>query len=93
MPQLDNGEYVEILFNSSTCVNRLNPGQLFETSVTYIGWRLLEYIGNALKNDDSKENYDKAFALIYKYQEMLNPEQARFLAEQFEFTYDSSSPD
>lgn len=90
-----NGKWVpvDVLYSMCTCVNRLNPGQLFETSVTYIGWRLLEYIGNALKNDDSKENYDKAFALIYKYQEMLNPEQAKFLAEQFEFTYDSNNPD
>ena len=37
-------ECMEAIFNSSTCVNRLNPGQLFETSLTHIGQRIIEYV-------------------------------------------------
>lgn len=40
----DSGEYIEILFNSSTCVNRLNAGQLFEVSLTHIGNRIINFI-------------------------------------------------
>lgn len=44
MPLMDNGERMEVCFNSSTCINRENPGQLMEMSVNYISSRLLEYI-------------------------------------------------
>lgn len=40
----DTGESVEILFNSCTCVGRLNPGQMFETSTTFIGRKLIDFI-------------------------------------------------
>lgn len=43
MPKLDNGEIVEAIFNSSGVVNRLNPGQLFETSINFRSSRLLDY--------------------------------------------------
>ena len=43
MPKLDNGDIVEAIFNSSGVVNRLNPGQLFETSITFRCSRLLDY--------------------------------------------------
>ena len=44
MPMTDDGQYVEIMFNSSTCVNRLNAGQLFEVSLTHIGNRIINFI-------------------------------------------------
>ena len=44
MPQLDNGEYVDAIWNMSTCVNRENPGQLFETSLTHIGQRTIDFM-------------------------------------------------
>lgn len=73
MPRLDNGEYVEILYNSSTCVNRVNPGQLFETSITHIGSRIIDFIcTNTLDTIEGME-------LIYKYLKKLNPEQADYL--------------
>ena len=37
-------EPVDIIFNSCTCVGRLNPGQMFELSTTFIGKRLIDYI-------------------------------------------------
>ena len=39
-----NKEPVDILFNSCTCVGRLNPGQMFETSITFLGKRIIDYI-------------------------------------------------
>lgn len=38
------GESVEIIFNSCTCVGRLNPGQMFEASLTFIGKRIIDFI-------------------------------------------------
>ena len=77
---LKDGEWhtVDVLYSKCTCINRLNDGQLFETSITYIGWQLLQYIKM------NKLDYDKAFELILKYIELLNPEEADMLREQFD---------
>lgn len=77
---LKDGEWhtVDVLYSKCTCINRLNDGQLFETSITYIGWQLLQYIKM------NKLDYDKAFELILKYIELLNPEEANMLREQFD---------
>ena len=90
---LRNGKWVpvDVLYSMNTCINRLNDGQLFETSVTYIGWQLLEYIGAQM--DANAMSYDQAFALIHRYIELLNTEQAYFLAEQFQFSYDKNDAD
>lgn len=72
---------VDVLYSMCTCINRLNDGQLFETSVTYIGWQLVQYI---LQNNLT---YDQAFALIYKYINLLNPEQAEELSTKYKFSY------
>ena len=48
MPILDNGDRVEIIFNSSTCINRLNAGQLFELSLNHIGQRLIDLANSEL---------------------------------------------
>lgn len=44
MPISDSGQIVDIVYNMATCVNRLNAGQLFETSITFIGRRIVECI-------------------------------------------------
>lgn len=44
MPQLDNGKHLEVCFNSSTCVNRLNQGQLKELSLTFMSSRIIQYL-------------------------------------------------
>ena len=88
-----NGKWVpvDVLYSMNTCINRLNDGQLFETSVTYIGWQLLEYIDKNLSAN--KITYDQAFAMIHKYIELLNPEEAAFLSESFNFVYDRNDLD
>lgn len=42
MPMLSNGKIVDIIFNKSTCVNRLNAGQCFETEYNHIAQNLLD---------------------------------------------------
>lgn len=67
MPQLDNGAFVEISFNGSTCVNRENPGQLFETSITHIGSRVIDYINlQTLHMDECLELYRQYVSAISK---------------------------
>ena len=67
----DTGQHVEVCFNSSTCVNRLNDGQLKETSLTHIGERVLQFISMAYK-DDTTAALDEVVRFIY----MCNPDQA-----------------
>ena len=66
----DTGKPVDICFNSSTCVNRLNDGQLKETSLTHIGERILQFIELAYRNDT-----DGALAEIIKFIKMCSPDQ------------------
>lgn len=42
MPQLPNGEYADMIKNSSTMYNRENPGQLFELSLNYISMNIID---------------------------------------------------
>ena len=77
---------VDVLYSMCTCINRLNDGQLFETSVTYIGWQLIEYIKQNVKD------YNVAFALIHRYLWLLNPDQADSLANLYRFDYGGPDP-
>lgn len=70
----DTGQSVEICFNSSTCVNRLNDGQLKETSLTHIGSRILQFIQMVYKNDT-----ETALNEIIKFISMCSPSQANQL--------------
>lgn len=58
-------EPVDILFNSCTCVGRLNPGQMFETSTTFIGKRLIDFI--CLEVLDADQSMD----LIREYMQLI----------------------
>ena len=75
MPMLDNGERVEILYNQSTCINRLNHGQLNEQSLSMICKRMLEFIQtNALDVDESLSLILKLLSIVAQeqYLEMSN---------------------
>lgn len=75
MPTLDNGEKVEVIFNSSTCVNRENAGQLIENSLNHTGSRIIEYITSEILDQDE---------CINKYLDYLRcivPEQAMAMEE------------
>lgn len=74
MPILDNGERIELIFNSSTCVNRLNPSQLFEMSLTHIGNRIIDFIKtNVLDVNEQIELYEH-------YVKAVNPELGAYVS-------------
>ena len=76
MPLLDNGERVEVCFNSSTYFNRENPGQVMEMSLNFIGSRILDHL-NHTNLGPGWEDY--AIYNILKYLYHVSPEEATFL--------------
>lgn len=77
MPRFKNAydeyEYVDIIFNQSTMVNRENVGQEYELTLTHIGSEIIKYI---IKNKlDLYDSYD----LIYKYVSLCSPKQGEKL--------------
>lgn len=75
MPRLDNGQYVEIIFNICTCVNRLNPGQLNEVALNHIGQRIIDYI------NDHTIHVEEALELYQKFLTHVNPQQSQFITD------------
>lgn len=77
MPRLSNGKVVQIIFNKSTCVNRLNAGQLFETEINHIAQRILEFMRtNVLTTDECLDMY-------LKFLEYTSPREFEFVSETF----------
>ena len=66
MPRIkDNDEIVDIIFNSATCPGRLNPGQMIETSLTFIGTRLRDWIVlNSLDPEECLDLYREFISLV-----------------------------
>ena len=77
MPRFKNGngeyEQVDVIFNSSTMINRENTGQCFELSLTHIGVGII----NEIKT--GKYSVEEAFEMIRRYVEFCSPEQAAAL--------------
>ena len=87
MPRFKNGkgewEYVDVIFNSSTMVNRENVGQCFELSINHIGSSIIDKIIS--DNIQLKEAYE----MILKFINVLAPEQAEYMKEKCEkMSYD-----
>ena len=76
MPYLTlTNEHVEVLINSSTCVNRENIGQWHELSLTHVGKCITDMI---------KLGYfgtDEAFQEIIKFLSFCSPKEAEAMAE------------
>lgn len=68
-------EYVDIIFNSSTMVNRENVGQTFELSINHIGCAIVDKI------IADRMDLDSAYNMIYKFISMCAPEQAQYMNE------------
>lgn len=85
---LKNGKWVpvDVLYSKFTCINRLNDGQLFEVSITYQGWQLLEAIREKINSGEI--DYNTAFDWICKYVEAYNPQQA----EEERHLFDNTNP-
>lgn len=79
MPRFKNGkgeyEYADIIFNSSTMINRENVGQSFELSLTHIGNEIIYRI------EREKVSLEEAYNMIYTYINLCSPEQAQYLNE------------
>lgn len=63
MPELENGEKVDIIFNTLGVINRLNSQQLFEQSITFIGNRVAE----RFRTMDSLEEKEQILLKIIWY--------------------------
>lgn len=71
MPMISDGSIIDIIFNKSSTVNRLNS-QLFEISYNYITRYLISYmIVNQLEDDECME-------LIYRFFDITNPSLSQF---------------
>ena len=71
-------EYVDYIFNSSTMINRMNPGQNFETSLNHCGSEIVDHI---IAN---KLNIEEAYDLIYRFIAKCSQEQADYIDEKFQ---------
>ena len=83
---LKDGQWkpVDVIYNMCTCINRLNDGQLFETSITFIGGQLVDYV------KAHNMNHDQAFMLFANYISILDPEHFNYLYDVlcYKVTYD-----
>ena len=79
MPRFKNSkgeyEYIDVIFNSSTMIGRMNVGQVFELSINHIGNEILHRISTG------KCSLDEAYDMIHKYVEFCSPEQASYMDE------------
>ena len=65
MPMLSDGTYVELIFNSSTCINRENLGQQIEMSLTFSAINILMLMRQKfLDIDECLELYTKFIGLV-----------------------------
>lgn len=82
MPRFGNGEYVDVILNSSTMYNRENPGQVFELSVTHIGCEIVRYL------KQHRLSTEQSLAMIKKYISLISKDQAEYLDEYLRDTDD-----
>lgn len=70
MPMISNGRIADVIINKSTCVNRLNPGQCYETEYNHIAQHLISAMGeNYRRNQDP----DACMEYMYKFFRHTNP--------------------
>lgn len=79
MPRFKNArgeyEYLDVIFNSSTMINRENTGQNFELSLNHISAEIINYIiGNKLGLEES-------YNLIHTFVAKCAPQQAAYMEE------------
>ena len=82
MPRFKNAngdyEYIDVIFNSSTMINRENVGQTFELSLTHIGCSIIGKIVS------EKLSLDESYNMIHKFISMCSPDQANYMASRYE---------
>lgn len=83
MPMLSTGEVVDMINNKSTCVNRLNAGQCYETSYNHIAQHLLDLMRTDTLTDD------ECMDLVFRFFHHTNPALEEFTRNY----YNSLKPD
>lgn len=77
MPFLENGKRVDVIFNLLGVINRLNPQQLFEQSITFVCDRVCEYM---VKNDLPLEEREKLLIdIVTRFNEKQGAKVAEFI--------------
>lgn len=71
----DEYHYVDLIYNSSTMVNRENVAQCFELSLTHIGSQIL----GKIRHD--KLDVNTAYNMIHQYVEFCSPQQAQAMED------------
>ena len=71
MPRLPNGQYVDMIKNSSTMYGRENAGQVFEYEINYISMNILDKIRN------SNMSLEESIDLVLKFVKIQSPTQYR----------------
>lgn len=74
MPKID-GVTVDMIINQATCVNRLNPGQLFEMELTNISNSIVKFIV------DNKLSTQEAVDMILKFYSVASPVQYEYFKD------------
>ena len=73
MPKLPNGQYIDMIKNSSTMYNRENAAQVFELELNYISMNILDLIR------ESKITAEDALDMIYKFLDIISPGEADYM--------------
>lgn len=68
---------VDIIWDESTCVNRLNLAQLSELSVNFISRRILEFI------DQNVFTVTQIWGILVEYYKIISPNLAQWLVDSF----------
>lgn len=84
MPQLPNGQYIDMIKNSSTMYNRENASQVFELELNYISMNILDFIRN-----NTRMSIDDAFDMIYRFINILSPKEAEYM-KKYTARYDAN---
>lgn len=78
MPRLDNGLYVEVIKNQSTCINRENLGQLHEQSLTFAGMRIIDYFRTGALT------YPEMAEMWYEFVSLFDQNQADWILQSYD---------
>ena len=83
MPRISGtDEIVDLIWNQSTCVNRLNVGQLFETSLNFISSNIVNYILTV------QQDTEMCIDMLYRYFSILSDDWARYFMDNIESSID-----
>lgn len=70
-------EYVDIVYNSCTCVNRENPGQLFEVSINNVGNNIVDRICN----EKNMISFEESMNMYLDFVKIVAPKMYKYTYE------------